>query len=339
MWRACAVLPTGHCRRKKSPRSSMMNDAESAAADADAREQAADPSRSIVLQAPAGSGKTTVLTERFVRLLETVNEPEEILAVTFTRKAAAEMRARIVGALGKNPPASPTVHAWDLANNPGRLRIQTIDSFNFWLASQWPVAAKAGCVLNVDDRPEGLYARAARAALVEGEEDPEIAPDIELLFARLDNRWDNVEELLAQMLRQRAHWLRHVMEPDPAALRARLTQSISDFIGAALASAHARVPVGLVPDLEALPLVGHLGGDARSLSAWQRLSAAVLTEKGEWRRVQGAVAAERRALASVIERLSAVPELLEALREIKSLPPAELDPQDAEALDALARVL
>jgi len=118
-----------------------MIEPESTAADARAREEATDPTRSIVLQAPAGSGKTTVLTARFMRLLESVDEPEEILAVTFTRKAAAAMRARIVEALGKIPPASARARAWDLANNPGRLRIQTIDSFNFWLASQLPVTA------------------------------------------------------------------------------------------------------------------------------------------------------------------------------------------------------
>jgi len=132
----------------------QMTEEESAAADARARDEATDPARSIVLQAPAGSGKTTVLTARFMRLLETVDEPEEILAVTFTRKAAAEMRARIVQALGENPPINARTHSWDLANNPGRLRIQTIDSFNFWLASQLPVTAKAGGTLSVDDRPQ-----------------------------------------------------------------------------------------------------------------------------------------------------------------------------------------
>src|SRR6204780_2685960 len=173
------------------------------ALDLRARAEASDPTRSIVLQAPAGSGKTTVLTQRFLRLLATVDEPEEILAVTFPRKAAAAMRARIVQALSDDPLLSAKAMSWDLANNPGRLRIQTIDSFNFWVASQLPVTAKAGGTLVVDDRPEELYQRAARMTLVEGENDAELAPDIELLFERLDNRWDHVEELLAQMLAER----------------------------------------------------------------------------------------------------------------------------------------
>jgi len=315
------------------------NDDTRAALDARAREAATNTARSIVLQAPAGSGKTTVLTERFMRLLETVEEPEEILAITFTRKAAAAMRARIVGAIGNGPPPGARVRAWDLAMNPGRLRIQTIDSFNFWLASQLPLAAKAGGALSVDDRPEELYTRAARATLIEGEEDPEIAPDIELLFQRLDNRWDNVETLLAEMLAQRAHWLRHVMGPGPQALRERMAESLRDLIGEALAGAKAKLPAGLAAQLEALPLIGPLGCDARHLGAWQRLSKSLLTDSGTWRKLQGAVASERRALADAIHHLSAVPQLLEALREIRLLPAADIDAQDAQALDALARVL
>src|SRR5205807_372568 len=129
--------------------------------DLEARVRALDERRSILLQAPAGSGKTSVLTQRFLRLLATVDDPGAILAVTFTRKAAAEMRARVIRALRgevrADEPCAPELGglaeaARQHARSRGRsleedtqaLRIQTIDSFTYWLASQLPIAARAG---------------------------------------------------------------------------------------------------------------------------------------------------------------------------------------------------
>ncbi|MBN2373913.1 UvrD-helicase domain-containing protein [bacterium] len=63
--------------------------------DAKDREKALDCSKSIHCESPAGSGKTTLLTERFLKLLSKTDHPRQILALTFTNKAAGEMRQRI----------------------------------------------------------------------------------------------------------------------------------------------------------------------------------------------------------------------------------------------------
>lgn len=81
-------------------------------ADQNARDRALSPRESFHLEAPAGSGKTSVLLARFLTLLGRVEAPEELLALTFTRKAAGELRARVVELLSARQDL-PREHPWE----------------------------------------------------------------------------------------------------------------------------------------------------------------------------------------------------------------------------------
>ena len=67
---------------------------------------ACDPNQSVIVSACAGSGKTWLLVSRMIRLLLVGVKPQEILALTFTRKAAQEMRARLYSLLAQFTQAS-----------------------------------------------------------------------------------------------------------------------------------------------------------------------------------------------------------------------------------------
>ncbi|HTQ36836.1 MAG TPA: UvrD-helicase domain-containing protein, partial [Steroidobacteraceae bacterium] len=182
--------------------------------DAPARQAALDVRRHVLLQAPAGSGKTTVLAQRFLHALAAVEEPEQVLAITFTRKAAAEMRERVLLALEDGiDPAHPD-HAtwtaacaavraqlarrgWSPAELPQRLRIQTIDSLAHEVARTMPLLGRMQTNLAVIDDARALHVAAARRTLRDGEADASLQPDIDRLLRRLDNNLDQACQLLA----------------------------------------------------------------------------------------------------------------------------------------------
>src|SRR5438874_479664 len=134
-----------------------------AVADFAQRRRALEPGRSFIVQAPAGSGKTELLIQRYLVLLARVAQPEEIAAITFTKKAAAEMRTRVIDALAKarTAPRPPEPHraltwdsaaavlerdahlGWRLEQQPGRMRIQTMDALCLSLTRQMPLVGSA----------------------------------------------------------------------------------------------------------------------------------------------------------------------------------------------------
>ncbi len=220
--------------------------------DASARRGAIDTTRSILVQAPAGAGKTNLLTQRFLALLAEVEEPEQILAITFTRAATAEMRGRILGALEKAR-EKPVVEAnadegeevalaraalrhadalgWRLLEQPHRLDVQTIDSLCLRLAYGQPLLARLGGALAPTEDAAALYATAARrtAALLGRADQPDLQAALRTLLLRRDNNLPELERLLTTMLARRDAWLpalplRFDDEVDWDAVRTRLEE-------------------------------------------------------------------------------------------------------------------
>src|SRR5512134_3105099 len=239
-----------------------------AISDLAARRAALDPARSFIVQAPAGSGETELLIQRYLGLLATVEHPEEIVAITFTRKAAGGMRERVLAALldaraGKQPGsehekttlalaaaalARDAAGGWGVTDNPARLRIQTIDSLCASLTRQMPMLSRLGSQPeSIEDAGE-LYAEAARATVDRVEDDGAAAEDVERLLAHLDNDVERVESLLADMLRRRDHWLRPVHGCEREKLEAALRNARVD----ALARAREALPPGLAAELRSV---------------------------------------------------------------------------------------
>ena len=236
--------------------------------DAVQRRRALDPAQSFIVQAPAGSGKTELLIQRYLTLLARVDQPEAVVAITFTKKAAGEMRQRVVKALrdaaGPRPEKEHEVLTWELARavrarsealrwdlfkNPSRLRIRTIDSLCVSLTRQMPWLSRLGALPNVVEDARELYAEAARR-MIELLESAEWSEPVAALLIHLDNDFQKLQGLLAEMLARRDQWLRHVAGTvDLAGARAALESALRNVIRESVEEARNRLPGELVAEI------------------------------------------------------------------------------------------
>ena len=115
----------------------------SAPTDHAARVFATDPSHNVVLEASAGTGKTSVLVARYLNLLRADVPPANILAITFTRQAAGEMRERVIDALRREATESEVGRQrWhDLRDRLAEVAISTVDAFCLSFLREFPLEA------------------------------------------------------------------------------------------------------------------------------------------------------------------------------------------------------
>lgn len=289
------------------------------AEDAAARQRALELA-SFIVEAPAGAGKTELLTQRYLRLLAVVEQPEEVLALTFTNKAATEMRDRILGslevaaagvmpeqahkqqtfALARAVLAHDAARGWGLLGHPGRLRITTLDALCASLARQMPYLSRFGSQPGVAEDAESHYATAARRTLemVEaGDADGEV---VAAALAFMDNHAGRLEKLLVAMLGRRDQWLHHATRLDGGALRAEVEAGFAALVERDLAAVAelldsrwqarlmplARFAAANVPELlePLLDWSAPLAADSAELPRWRALATLLLTGTGSLRK-------------------------------------------------------
>lgn len=355
-----------------------------------ARERALDTTASFIVQAPAGSGKTELLIQRYLSLLATVDAPEEIIAITFTRKAATEMRVRILQAIGAADAAeASTEHArrtqmlaraalrrdrergWSIGEQPGRLRILTIDALNGWIARQMPWLSGLGPVSAVTDDADILYREAVRSVLIGQSGGSRIRAAVRQLLIHLDNRFRSVEDLLVEMLAIRDQWiellaggletraarvllestLRRIIEAHLARLRAKWEPDVLEEV--LLLAAHAssvldgvaeRSPGALSAGLDYSVVPGETEDD---IPLWLAIRQLLLTEGDEFRKPRGITVRMGFAandpmkdrLKSVLEQIAGDEGLRALLAGIRALPAPGFDHGQWEIVGSMVAIL
>jgi ATP-dependent exoDNAse (exonuclease V) beta subunit len=267
-------------------------------ADSAARLRALDVSQSFIVQAPAGSGKTELLIQRYLRLLETVETPDAVIAITFTRKAAGEMRSRVMQALraaqrGVQPEAeherltfnisrNVLEHerqlGWDLLRNPARLRIETIDALCAGITRRMPWLARFGAMPEISEKADDLYREAARNTLSHLDQGHE---GLAYVLLHLDNDFQRARQLISQMLERRDQWLRHL----GANLRDDLESSLQRLILQELRSLRDSFDDGTAAEIAFLcELERFPGASLEDLDGWAKVCDLLLTKGGDLRK-------------------------------------------------------
>lgn len=171
-----------------------------------ARLAAVDPRRNVVLEASAGTGKTSVLVTRYLNLLRCGIDPLNVLAITFTRQAAAEMRERIVHELKQDALRSRAGEArWrELRDRLGEIGVSTIDAFCLSLLREFPLEADLDPDFAIADETEIPHVvrqaveRTVAAASAAAGRDPNVA----MLLAQL-GPW-RVRLAVTELVRRRS---------------------------------------------------------------------------------------------------------------------------------------
>ncbi len=193
------------------------------------RERALDVSASWIVEAPAGSGKTGLLIQRYLKLLAYggIERPEQVLSITFTNAATEEIRDRVMSQLEAAAASTEVSGAfeettrvlaeavlrrdgemgWGLLDAPRRLNVRTIDSVCGEIARALPVTSGGTAGTAPVEEPESMYREAGRRTLLLlGGEDALLNEALRTMLLHRDGSLADCESLIAEMLAARDQW-------------------------------------------------------------------------------------------------------------------------------------
>ncbi|CAC9605546.1 ATP-dependent DNA helicase pcrA (EC 3.6.1.-) [uncultured Gammaproteobacteria bacterium] len=339
------------------------------------RQQALDTTQSFIVQAPAGSGKTELLTQRYLKLLSISDSPESVLAMTFTKKAVSELKARVIDALKSVESGRPQQphkqitfdlavavlarsrkYEWHIIDMPQRLKISTIDGLSNLITNRYP---QPGTWINKQIitqtwQQEAIYLQAAKQTLLSIDTE-EFGQCISETLLYLDNNVNHFYQLITYMLSKRDQWLNKLYIKDALNVQS-LQDSAANIISKHLMQLSAQACIHFndaffnalkantnieLSGIEKLPAT-----NASELKQWQELANLCLTGKGEWRKTltkkngfPAELKVQKKVILEMLEGLSDKADLKMLLNEVNTMPDVDFDILQIAALKDIAQVL
>jgi len=339
------------------------------------RKTALDHTQSFIVQAPAGSGKTELLTQRYLKLLAVSTSPESVVVMTFTKKAASELVDRVVGALklaqGERPDNNDhrqvtydlaldvlnrsNASNWDIANNPSRLKVTTIDGLSSLIINRYPYKQQLipKGILSSSWEAQDFYQQASEQALLLIH-DKDYTEVISRVLLYLDNNVNKYYSLIINMLAKRDQWLSRLYQNgviDIDQLQSNSIRVINVHLQKLKTAASESFPQEMFDLLSAntekkyQTLSSIPNADVDSLESWINLKELLLTNQNNWRKTldkrngfPSSVKEQKQEFLSIVNKIKN-DNLLDLFVELDYLPDKEFSNTQISILEDISFVL
>ncbi len=339
------------------------------------RDEALNTAKSFLIQAPAGSGKTELLTQRYLKLLSISNSPESVLAMTFTKKAVSELKTRVIDALKSAKGGRPNqahkqitydlavqvlarsdIHDWNLIDMPQRLKISTIDGLSNLITARYPQPGMwiNRKIITQTWQQDNIYLQAAKQTLL-SLDTPEFVRPVSETLLYLDNNVNRFYKLITFMLSKRDQWLGKLYMSGVLDVQSledtantiikqhleQLSTQAKEYFNAEFFTALGANTQAEIADIKSLPT-----NKTADLLQWQILANLCLTGKGECRKTltknngfPAELKAQKKIVLDVLMQISGNSELKTLLNEVNTLPDVDFNEAQIKALANIAQVL